>query len=125
MFLGLGLPWALAILPRRDWRDWPTVACLTLAFGPALLTVWMLLLGSFGQPSITFPNIMAGTAVLAVLGWILVWRKRNPHSLTPSPSHKEGGQNLALGIDEKLLLALISIALVVRWVGVAYWPSTA
>ena len=124
MFLGLGLPWALAILPRRDWRDWPTVACLTLAFGPALLTAWMFILGSFGQPFLTITNVISGTAVLAALGWILVWRKRNPLPLAPSPLHREGG-NLVLGIDEKLLLGLIGIALVVRWIGVAYWPSTA
>ena len=32
---------------------------------------------------------------------------------------------MPLHTDEKLLLALIGIALVIRWIGVAYWPSTA
>src|SRR4051812_40662830 len=107
MFLGLGLPWALVILPRRDWRDWPTVACLTLAFGPALLTTWMFILGSFGQPLLTLSNILIGTAVLASIGWVLVWQKRSPlpHAFgSPSPLRREGGKS-SLGFDEKLLLA--------------------
>jgi 4-amino-4-deoxy-L-arabinose transferase-like glycosyltransferase len=121
MFLGLGLPWALVILPRRDWRDWPTVACLTLAFGPALLTTWMFILGSVGQPLLTLSNVLIGMAVLAVIGWALTWRKRNP-PLSPEQGKEK---KFRLGTDEKLLLALIGIALVVRWIGVAYWPSTA
>jgi len=48
MFLGLGLPWALLLLPRRDWRDPGVVGTLTLAFGPALLTAWMFILGTIG-----------------------------------------------------------------------------
>ena len=121
MFLGLGLPWALVILPRRDWRDWPTVACLAIAFGPALLTAWMFILGSFGQPSLILPNILTGTAILAAIGWLLVWRKRI------SNAELVGTRTIssALHFDEKLLLALIGIALVIRWIGVAYWPSTA
>lgn len=124
MSLGLGLPWAMVILPRRDWRDWPTVACLTLAFGPALLTAWMFVLGSFGQPWLTLANILAGTAVIAVVGWIWVWLKR---SSSPNvPSEYVGTRYISsLRADEKLLLALIAIALVIRWIGVAYWPSTA
>jgi len=130
MFLGLGFPWALVVLPRRDWRDWPTVACLTLAFGPAFVTAWMFALGSFGQPWITLINTLAGTAVLAAVGWAWVWRKRQPHplrtsSVQPSPLYGEEKQNHALRFDEKLLLILIGIALIVRWIGVAYWPSTA
>ena len=49
MFLGVGRPWALVALPRRDWRDRALVACLALAFGPALLTAWMFVLGTLGQ----------------------------------------------------------------------------
>jgi hypothetical protein len=135
MFLGLGLPWALAILPRRDWRDWPTVACLTLAFGPALLTAWMFLLGSVQEAGLLrLEWILVGTAVIAAVGWSIVWRKRTSppfpirgHSSpfgSPLPVDGEGEKN-KLSVDEKLLLALIGVALVVRWIGVAYWPSTA
>jgi hypothetical protein len=131
MFLGLGLPWALIILPRRDWRDWPTVACLTLAFGPALLTAWMFILGSVQNAGLLrLDLILVGTAIMAVVGWIGVWRKK-PHPLTPSPQVERGNgssrmrQASSLQLDEKLLLALIGVALVVRWIGVAYWPSTA
>ncbi|MEO8610537.1 MAG: hypothetical protein ABI690_21755 [Chloroflexota bacterium] len=121
MFLGLGLPWALVILPHRDWRDWPTVACLTLAFGPALLTAWMFILGSFRQPLLTLPNILIGTAILAAVGWVSTRRKFRRGGLLGRPDDNKS----ALHIDEKLLLALIGIALVIRWIGVAYWPSTA
>lgn len=123
MFAGMGLPWALVVLPRRDWRDWPMVACLMLAFGPALVTAWMFVLGSFGQPWLRLDTVLVGTAVLAATGWAVAWRKR--HSLTASASsHVESG-NKHLTWDERLLIGLIVVALVVRWMGVAYWPSTA
>ncbi|NWG17966.1 MAG: glycosyltransferase family 39 protein [Chloroflexi bacterium] len=123
VFFGLGLPWALVALPRADWRDRPVVALLALAFGPALLTAWMFVLGSLPVPSLRLEWILAGTAALAAPGWALLWRKR---TLIPIPSasgkyEKHGG----LAPDEKLLIALVAAALVVRWLSAAYWPFTA
>ena len=109
VFLGLGLPWALVALPRRDWRDWPTVACLTLAFGGALLTAWMFVLGTLGasfpiydggQQIATSPQsllkinlIMAGTMVLAIFGWLFVVAKANkPHTPVPLSTNRERGK---------------------------------
>src|SRR6185436_5393144 len=94
---------------------------LTLAFGPALLTAWMFILGSFGQPLLTLANILIGTAILAAIGWVLTWQKRLPSAELVGTRYISS----ALHVDEKLLLALIGIALVIRWIGVAYWPSTA
>jgi hypothetical protein len=49
IIVGVGLPWTLVILPRKDWYDRMMVACLSLLFGPALLTAWMFILGTMGQ----------------------------------------------------------------------------
>ena len=49
VFFGLGLPWSLAILPRKDWRDRVLVIILALALGPLLLTIWMFILGTAGS----------------------------------------------------------------------------
>lgn len=130
LFFGFGLPWALVLLPHADWRDRGLVACLTLAFGPALLTAWMFVLGSVqSAPMLRLEYVLAGTAVMALAGWALVWRKY-PLPLPPSPLRDEGEtansiRSVKLATDEKLLIGLVGVALVVRWLGVAYWPSTA
>ncbi len=121
MFVGVGLPWALVALPRYDWRDRVMVACLALAFGPALLTAWMFVLGSVQSANlIRLECVLVGTAVIAVIGWVLVWRRR-----VEPPSREERQENQRLGFDERLLILLVVAALVVRWIGVAYWPTTA
>ncbi len=120
IFLGLGLPWALVALPGADWRDRPVVALLALAFGPALLTAWMFVLGSLPAPSLRLEWILAGTAALAAVGWALAWRKK---ALTPS--ERGGKHSGSLPLDEKLLVVLVAAALVVRWLSAAYWPFTA
>ncbi len=120
MFVGVGLPWALIALPRRDWRDRVMVACLTLAFGPALLTAWMFVLGSVqGANLIRLDWVLVGTGLIAIGGWSLVWKRRSE-----SQSRKEE-QRYPLGFDERLLIVLVVVALVIRWLGVAYWPTTA
>ena len=40
-FFGAGLPWALAILPRSDWRRWSTVVGVAMALGPLVYTLIM------------------------------------------------------------------------------------
>ncbi len=122
LFLGLGLPWALVILPRRDWRDRVMVACLTLAFGPMLLTAYMFILGSVqSTPLLRSDTILIGGGVMALVGWALTWRKRD----ISSNDGVEAQHVLPIHTDEKLLIGLTVVALVIRWLGVAYWPSTA
>jgi hypothetical protein len=119
VFFGLGLPWSLALLPHKDWRDRVLVITLALALGPMLLTVWMFVLGSASQPLLRLDMILAGTLVMAAGGIMLAWRKRRAGTAdSPSPSPH-------LAPDEILLITLIIVALVVRWLGVAYWPFTA
>lgn len=117
VYCGLGVPWALALLPRGDWRDRAVVACLAFIFGPGLLTAWMFALSQLGDSLLRFDLIFAGTLVLALAGASLAWRKRrSSESLTPRNP---------FAFDEKLLIILIGVALVVRWFGIAYWPFTA
>jgi hypothetical protein len=119
MFFGLGLPWALVVLPRRDWHERAIVACLTLAFGPAILTAWMFVLGSLpGVPLLRVEWVLLGTATIATLGWFLVWQKKDK-PFTPAAADRSPLR------FERLLIALIALAVVIRWLGVAYWPSTA
>lgn len=120
VYLGVGIPWALALLPRRDWAARGLVLCTAFALGPALLTGWMFILGTGGtaaNPLLRFDLIFAGTLVLALTGAALAWRKR--HSSEASPAYAP------LAFDEKLLIALIGAAFVVRWFAIAYWPFTA
>lgn len=116
LYFGVGLPWSLTLLPRRDWHDRALVACLALAVAPLLLTAWLFLLGLVGQ--LTVVPAFAGTVVLALAGGWLAWRKRQPPR-EPAPPRQP------LAFDEKLLIALIGIALALRWLGIAFWPFTA
>lgn len=121
VYFGLGIPWALVLLPRKDWRDRALVICLGFALGPMLLTGWMFILGSLGGPDspyLQFGTILTGTGILALLALPLLVRKwrQAPPAMTPTTP---------LALDEKLLLMLICVATVVRWWVIAYWPFTA
>lgn len=138
MIFGLGVPWTLVILPRRDWRDRAMVACCALAFGPAILTAWMFILGTLGmnddpnagatlnpmqtninahvggQALMSPANILLGTLILALIGAALSWRKWRV-TVNDTPREKS-----PLFTDEKLLIALIVIATLARWVLTSY-----
>jgi 4-amino-4-deoxy-L-arabinose transferase-like glycosyltransferase len=142
VYFALGVPWALALLPRADWPRRVLVLALAFALGPALLTAWMFVLGSFDAPLLQFPLVFGGSVVLLLLGVLLAWAKyqRTPNtkvrkSSTPASAsvsvgegHDPGGRNMfrpytgTLAIDERLLLGLIVIAVLLRWLVVAYWP---
>ena len=120
--LGVGLPWAFAALPPRQWRSRPLVMALALALGPAWVTAWMLVLGvvgaQYGWRLYTPAWILPGTVVIAGAGLAIAWRKRRrgiPACRQPPP----------LELDEKLIIALIAVALIVRWIHSAFWPFTA
>lgn len=121
IFFALGLPYALALLPRGDWRDRVLVCALALALGPALLTAWMLVLGTLaaaqGVPLLRFDFILGGTFILALGGAALAYRQR------AFPA--EHRVSLPLDTDEKLMIFLIGVALILRWLTTAYWPFTA
>jgi hypothetical protein len=123
VFAGVGLPWALALLPRRDWRFRVEALTLAVFVGAAWLTVWMFALGTLGaankSPLLTVPLILGGSALLAAVGAGVAWwrwRRARPQAATPKG---------ALGREEWLLVALIVAALMVRFVVIAWWPFTA
>lgn len=123
VYAGVGLPWALTLLPRRDWQDRALTAVLALVAGPALLTAWMLFLGTLGaawdQPLLQAGPVLAGTVGLALAGWGLWFYRLRREAAPPRPAR------VPLAADEKLLIGLIGIALVLRWLTTAYWPFTA
>jgi 4-amino-4-deoxy-L-arabinose transferase-like glycosyltransferase len=119
---GLGIPWALAVLPQRDWRNPALVTALGFALGPALLTAWMFLLGSLETPLLRLDLVLAGTVILAVLGGALALRKKTGSDSAETAAKDDTAR---WGRAEKLLIGLIALALVIRWVVVAYWPFTA
>jgi len=89
---------------------------LAAAFGPLLLTLWMLPLGMAG--SLQLEPVLAGVLTLTIVGLVLAWRKRRqPFDAGPGP--------VALTDLEKLLLALIVLALLPRLYSIAWWPFTA
>ncbi|MEL7435134.1 MAG: hypothetical protein AAFN11_14400, partial [Chloroflexota bacterium] len=48
VYFGVGIPYALVCLPRSEWHKRVSVVALAFALGPALLTMWMLILGVIG-----------------------------------------------------------------------------
>ena len=119
---GLGLPWALAALSTLQWRSRPLVAALALALGPAWLTAWMLVLGVLGAQLdlrlLTAEWVLFGSLIIALAGTAIAWRKRRRYASAPRQAHS------LLAFDEKLLVAMIAIAVALRWIHTAFWPFT-
>jgi hypothetical protein len=154
IYVGVGVPWALALLPRMDRRKPVHVLAAAFVFGPAWLTLWMFILGTFGAqtqtPLLRLDTVLVGTVVIAAVGvGVWVWRDgyqvsgirrvqsakykvqsagneefgtQNPELRTENPELRT---RHSLAFDERLLVALIVIALVVRWFVIAYWPHIA
>ncbi|MCA9895608.1 MAG: glycosyltransferase family 39 protein [Anaerolineae bacterium] len=122
IYVGVGVPWALIVLPRRDWRLRMLVIALAFALGPALVTAWLFVLGTLGAssqaPLLRFDLSLMGILVLAVVGIGLGWRKLRRTTAEPA-------QHIPWSWDEKLLITLIGTAIIVRFVVTAYWPFTA
>ena len=122
MTVGLGLPWALALLSTERWRCRAMVAALALALGPAAMTAWMLILGVAGaqldQPLLTMEWILAGSLVIAGGGGLIAWRKSR--FFVP-----QAAQTTPLAVDEKLLIGMMMAAVILRWIHTAFWPFIA
>lgn len=112
---------AWALLPRRDWRDWGSVAAVAIFAGAGLLTTWMFVLGVLGalteQPLLASPGLVSGGVMaLAAVCFVVVWMRRG---------RVQARTSFGWGIDERLLVGLIVASLIMRWVVIAYWPFTA
>jgi hypothetical protein len=122
MFLGVGLPWSLALLPRADWRRLITVLAVAVALGPALTTSAMFLIGTFGRFSVA--NVLGASALVAGVGAALALR--NWAASPPAHVGGEGSQDSAGAvnlIDWALALAIV-VAVLFRFWNTAYWPYT-
>lgn len=123
MYFGVGVPWALALLPRADWRRRIEVLTLALALGPAFTTSGMFVLGTFGHW--TPLSILLVSALIAAIGLALALRQRPAEqNLTSRPLAAPGrtaaDQDLAL-IDFALIM-VIGVAILLRFWNTAYWP---
>ena len=122
MFAAVGLPWAFAVIARMEWRSYALVGALALALGPAWVTAWMLILGIIGAQLdlrlLTSAPIIAGSAFIGLAGAIIAWRKRT-EPIRPSRARR------TLAFDERLIIALIVIAVLLRWLHTVYFPFTA
>jgi hypothetical protein len=137
VYLGLGLPYALLALPREAWARKAEVVALSFAFGAALLTIWGFILGTIGgrlqMPLLRFDLLFGGTIVMAVVGAALVWWKvkSSPQPLSPQPpfpaSEARGSQNSnarPMAFDEKLIIGLVALLMLLIWLSTSYWPFT-
>lgn len=124
VYLGLGIPLALLALPRQDWQKRIWVIGLGLAFAPALMTAWLFVLGVVGGMRETaylrLDLLLVGLVVLTILAWFSVWRKKHQTKALATLSAKN-----PLAWDEKILISLIVLAVLVRLVVTAYWSFTA
>ncbi len=118
--LAVGIPWALVVLPRADWSDRVMVGTFGLALGAIGLTTGMFMLGTFG--TITLAGTLISGAALALTGvTAALWRaRREPSTTDDSPS-----SFLPLAGWERLILAALIAALILRVIRVAYWPFAA
>ncbi len=115
LFFGVGLPWALAILPRADWRSTGTLAAVAMALGPALMTTVMFVIGTFGQ--FTVANVLGSSMLIAGIGLALATRNR----AREQPSR--ASQPPITLVDLALILSVV-IAVVLRFWNAAFWPYT-
>ncbi|MFW5708910.1 MAG: ArnT family glycosyltransferase [Chloroflexota bacterium] len=116
-FAALGIPWSLALLPRHDWHDRPTVVALGLALGPIIGTTWLFLIGTFANFDLWL--VLGGITALAAIGAAISWRRRHA-----SPAPIEHPQPQPFTIVEWTLVAVLVIGFLVHIAATAFWPFT-
>jgi hypothetical protein len=120
----LGILWACALLPRRDWSRTGEVIALGFAVGPAMLTVIMFVLGTIGAErgeSVWSFSLIASLLFVLIIVCVAInlWKISRGGDSKPQPTRQP------FALDEKLLITLIIAALVMRWIVIAYWSFTA
>lgn len=116
-FIGIGLPWALVLLPRHDWYDWPLVAAVAVALGPVFGTTWLFLLGTFAEFSLALA--FAGTLIIAISGAIWAYRRRDLPFDSRMQLHDPTRHFPAL---RWALLVLLAVGMLANVWDTAFWP---
>ena len=119
MFLGVGAPWALALLPRELWEDRVTVIAVGMALGPLGFTTVMFLLGSAGY--MTLELTLVGSLAVAAAGALLARARKDD---APAPSGLFVRVKPLTQI-EQLLIAGMTVVLLSTVIVAAYWPFVA
>ncbi|MCL4238513.1 MAG: glycosyltransferase family 39 protein [Anaerolineae bacterium] len=126
VFLGVGVPWALAVLPRAHWGERGTVLAVGMALGPLLHTAWLFALGTLG--ALTLAPSLIGSGALAALGAALAarrgWRAGVERSPAP-PARARSAPPAPHSSGERLLIAGIALLLALNVLVTAYWPFIA
>lgn len=121
VYIGIGVPLALALLPRVDWLDRVLVLALAFALGSGLLTLIMFILGSSGQPWITRPNLSIALVIMTIGAIVLAARKSSTNRGDPPPIVPRR----PFTPGEITLIGMLIVAVAIRWLITAYWPFTA
>jgi hypothetical protein len=124
-FFGVGTAWALAILPRSDWRKPFVVIVCALMLGATFNTTAMFLIGTFGKW--TLENVLLASVVLAGVGVFAVFRRAGGYTAStpnpPLPNTASAASNASkLSQIEIILIILLVISILIRFVNTAYWP---
>lgn len=118
VYVLMGIPFAYGILSRKDWRHRSLILMTGFAVGSGLLTVVMLLLGSWERPYLTRSNVLIALAILWLIG-SLWWFIKHRQTAT-TPLNPDSIPTFFYGV-----VVLIGLAVVLRWIVIAYWPFTA
>ncbi|MDZ4768635.1 MAG: glycosyltransferase family 39 protein [Chloroflexota bacterium] len=120
--LAVGVPWAYALLAPADRRDRALLVGAAIVTGAALLTAWLFILGTLGAITgsalIGGQSIAIGAGVLAIAGVLAA-------TITTRRAVPAAPDAIVRPADERLLIALIALAVVVAAIVTAYWPFTA
>ncbi len=129
MFLGVGIPWALAVLPRHLWRERVVVLAVGMALGPVLHTAWLFVLGTWFR--IALASTLVGSGALAALGaalaarrWIVARRDARPAqpagaAMLPPAPHPRPRAAIAI-VAGIALLVLLNVVITAYWPFIAY-----
>lgn len=113
-FLGVGIPWALALLPREEWRNRVTVFTLGMTLGPLFSTTWMFFLGTWGTFKIE--RVLTGIVLLMIVGITAAWLRRY------STYREARLRQEAWTPIEKTLVGMLVVGLLVHiWITM-FWP---
>lgn len=120
MFLALGIPWALVLLPRVLRANRVGVVATGMALGPIILTTIMFGLGWFG--TINPVMLLAISGAVAALGAVLAWWRTQTivREQMAQPLAIERGDPITM-VDLALIVTIGVMVLIDVLTG-AYWP---